>query len=116
MMHRFAICLAIASLLFVAPRPAAAATTHTFDTVDAVELTAHLAGGNPRVIVTGILVGQTTPTTITFSFFTSSQHLAVQCQDLAVLAMSRPGKYQFAIGSDGSSSNPGGCKLILRAP
>jgi hypothetical protein len=92
MTHRLAICLAIASLTFMAPRPAAAAVTHTFDTVDAVEIT-NLGGDNNNIIiVTGILAGQTTPTTQTFVFGSAVDH-ARQCERFALIALSRPGKY-----------------------
>jgi hypothetical protein len=103
MTHRIAACLALASLTFVAPRPAAAAVTHTFDTVDAVEI----VNGSDTLVVTGILVGQTTPTTLSFYF------VGVRCERLAVIAMSKPGKFRFGIGSSGGS---GSCKLILQTP
>jgi hypothetical protein len=115
MTHRFAICLAIASSTFIAPRPAAAAVTHTFDTVDAVEITTISTN---RVIVTGILVGQTTPTTVSFTFSAGATNLnqANECQRLGVIAMAKAGKYRFAIGATDTGGNNGGCKLILRTP
>jgi hypothetical protein len=110
MTHRLAACLAIASLTFMAARPAAAATTHTFDTVDALEIEYNSNSGN-IVIVTGILVGQMTPTTHTFAFNGYGDD-ARQCERFAVIAMSKPGKYRFAIGTMYNK----GCKLILRTP
>jgi hypothetical protein len=115
MTHRFAICLAIAASLFAAPRPAAAAITTVFDTVDAVEIATSGLGYN--IIVTGIVAGGTTPTTLTFFFSGTSsgqESQARQCERLAVLAMSKPGKYQFGIGPGSVPSS--GCKLILRTP
>jgi hypothetical protein len=120
MTHRLAICLAVASLTFVAPRPADAAITSLFDTVDAVESTNEFVSGvgNAQVIkVTGILVGGTVPTTQTFTF-AGITHLdqGARCERLALLAMSKPGKYQFGIGSTNTAGTNGGCKLILRTP
>ena len=110
MTHRFAACFAIASLTFVAPRPAAAETiTRTFETVEAVETHDGL-----WVTVTGILVGQTTPTTHSFVFHPYVDQ-AGRCERLAVIAMSKPGKYRFSIGWEPSSGG-GGCKLSLRTP
>lgn len=109
MMHRFVACLALASLIFVAPRPAAAATSHTFDTVDAVELHTGGQSSEVSVIITGIMVGQTTPTTVSFYFY-SSTDLAMHCHRLAVIVMAKPGKFRFGIGS--AITVPGGCKLI----
>lgn len=112
MMHRFAACLAISSLTFLAPRPAdATPITHTLNTVDAVELT----GVTYRLVVTGIRVGQTTTTTLTFDF--GAVELAAQCQRFALIAMSKPGKYRLSVGGDTSSSSwAGSCKLILQTP
>lgn len=114
MTHRLA-CLALASLIFLAPRPAAAApVTQTFDTVDTVELK---LSGYYTFIVSGILVGQTTTSTLTFQVSNSS--IWEQCQRFAVIAMDKPGKYRFAVVGDLNSNNiyfVNSCKLILRAP
>lgn len=110
MTHRLAICLAIVSLTFVAPRPAAASITRVFDTVDAIEIEDDLNIGH-LVKVTGILAGGTAPTTLTFSFGNAAA-LAERCERLAVIAMAKPGKFQFGIGI----SQYRGCKLILRTP
>lgn len=112
MTHRFAICLAIASMTFVAPRPAAAAITNVFDTVDAVEITYDGASGGELVKVTGIQAGGTVPTTLTFNFSGNAAR-AERCERLAVIAMSKPGKFQFGIGG---GSGQYSCKLILRTP
>jgi hypothetical protein len=64
--------------------------------------------------VTGILAGQTTPTTQTFVFGSAVDH-ARQCERFALIALSRPGKYQLAIGSN-VFPNKAACKLILRTP
>ena len=111
MTHRFIAFLVIASLTFLAPRPAAAAVTHTFDTVDAVEIAFYASSSQPdRIIVTGILVGQTTPTTVTFNYNTFER--VRECKILALIAIAKPGKYQFAIGA----GSQGSCKLIRHNP
>jgi len=107
MTHRLACCLAIASLLFLAPRPAAADTIDVFDTVDSVDL-----NGTIRLFVTGILSGQTAPTTQ--ELYVTNSTLVQQCERLALMAMSKPGKYQFhVVRNSGAVSR---CKLSLRAP
>lgn len=129
MSHRIAVGLAIASLTFMVPRPAAAATgTTVFDTVDSVEgYHQNGNGGGFTLTVKGIIVGGTTPTTLTFNFyngFTNSDSvnstLVERCERFAVLVMSKPGKYQLSIAWDDSNVNNikynRGCKLILRAP
>jgi hypothetical protein len=122
MSHRLAIGLVIASMIFMAPRPAAAAITPTvFDTVDSVEA---YYQSEYTLTVKGILAGGTTPTTHTFNFYNSSggssveSALAERCERFAVLAMSKPGKYQLSITWEASGSDKinRGCKLILRAP
>jgi hypothetical protein len=116
MTHRFAICLAIASLILAIPQPAAATITTEFDTVDAVEI-ANNSSNSYLVIVTGIRTGESAPTTQTFGVTnsTNSDDSRVrQCERFAVLAMSKPGKYRFGIG--GGSYSSGGCKLTLRTP
>jgi len=119
MTHRLAICLAIASLTFAGPRPAAAAAIGTvFDTVDAVEINNDFA--NATVVVTGLRPGGSVPITVIFTFGNSESatniDTAARCERLAVIAMSKPGKFQFAIGSNTGGSSGGGCKLILRTP
>ena len=117
MIRRLAICLVIASLTFVAPRPAAAAVTHSFDAVDAVEI-GHLSSyqNSHFVIVTGILVGATVQTTHKFHFDGNPEQ-STRCERFAVIAMSKPGKFRFSIGSITSTGGTGGgCKLTLRTP
>ena len=115
-MHRLVICLVVCASTLAAPRHAAATiATITFDTIDAVELNNECCG-KVNLVVTGILVGEGTPTTRTFTFQNDSAVDAaatLHCERFAVIAMSRPGKYQFAIGS---VFNAGACRLILRTP
>lgn len=128
MMNRFT-SLFVAPLIFVAPRPALAdATAATvFDTVDSVELdqrencptSPSACFTHTIVIVTGILSGRSTPNTRSFNFVDKAD-IAAHCQRLAMLAMSKPGKYRFGIGSDGpfpgGSRGNGACSLTLVNP
>ena len=115
--------LMIASLIFAAPRSTAAAQINTvFDTVDTVEINhdgvCDSCTPQAHVVVTGILRNGSVPTTMTFGF-ASDFDMAAQCERLAAIVMSKPGKYQFAIGSHTSGvggGSGGGCRLILRAP
>lgn len=126
MMNRLAILLAV-PLVFVAPRSALAnASAGTvFDTVDGVELdqidsclsTCFI---HTIVIVTGIRSGRSTPNTLSFDFADKAD-IAAHCQRLAMVAMSKPGKYRFGIGVDGTNSDPGApghgaCSLTLVTP
>lgn len=123
-MYRLAICFVTASLVLAAPRPGAADASilTVFDTVDSVEIQ-HLpicsscSGNHSVVVVRGIHSGSSTPTTSSFDFGQDTD-IATRCGNLAVIAMSKPGKYQFGIGAD--NLNPGGghgdCKLILVTP
>jgi hypothetical protein len=121
MMHRLAICLVIASVSLAAPRPAVASATDVYDTVDSVEVNSDdpNASFNVSLVVTGIPAGGSTPITKIYNFGALSTagnfEQAAHCQRLAVVAMSKPGKFQFAIGAFASSLNHS-CKLILRTP
>lgn len=114
MTHRLAICLVLGSLMVLTPRPTSATVINTtlFDTVDTVELN-NDSGTVVNLLITGILAGQSSPVTRTFIFSVSSGASALQCERFAIIAMSKPGKYQFAVGTLGSV---GACKLILRTP
>jgi len=116
MFRRVAMWCAIAAFTFAGLPPAmAAGNTITYDTVDAVEVLAD------RISVTGIISGQGTPSTREYTIFSSSSTTgatdvaASRCDRLALLAMSKPGKFQFAVTlltGTGAFS----CTLIVRAP
>jgi hypothetical protein len=122
MMNRLMIVLVVPLILAV-PRPAlAASATAVFDTVDSVELDQvdDCNGGcfiHAVVVVTGIRKGQTTPTTQSFNFGDKGD-MAVHCQRLAMVAMSKPGKYRFGIGADVNitQNGHGACSLTLVNP
>jgi hypothetical protein len=110
----FALSFLPASLA-VAEAPIAEASA-VYETVDAVEV-----WGN-RITVTGIVSGQSAPSELQYLMLdlgTTSGGLAdsaARCDRLALLAMAKPGKYQFAMVRVEPSSRRFGCKLIVRTP
>jgi hypothetical protein len=121
MTYRLVFCLMITSVSLAAPRSVAAdpTTLSVYDTVDAVELKDHSpcsgCGSRALVIVTGIRAGSSGPSSQSFDFNTNVAS-ATRCEHLAVIAMSKPGKYQFSIGTDVSVGGLGDCKLNLVTP
>jgi hypothetical protein len=116
MIHRLALCVVLVVLATAAPRPAGATiiSTTVFDTVDTVEI--NNENNSVNLVVTGILTGGGVPRTMSFAFLNTqalAAAAALRCERFAVIAMSKPGKYQFAVGVSGSL---GACKLILRTP
>lgn len=107
-------CLAIMGLLFVSWTPAAADTySAVYDTVDAIEV----SGNFNQITITGIIAGQGAPSTLIYNLYVSgsSTDAPARCDRLALLAMSKPGKFQFAmnyVSGDGRYT----CKLIVRTP
>jgi hypothetical protein len=111
-------CLIIA-LAFHSPAPAVAEPSPGFpavyETVDAVE-----AWGS-RIIVTGIISGQQSLSELSYTIYdgtaaSASPEAAARCDRLAMLAMAKPGKYQFATVEVANTFGKFGCKLIVRAP
>ncbi len=118
MKFRSAICLAIALSILAMSRPMSAATfTGVFDTVDSVEL--NLDSSLVKIVIVGVPAGGSTPISQTFSFGPTSSATsfptASRCERMALAAISKPGKYQFAIGVNNNGTT-GACKLILVAP
>lgn len=107
-------CCAIAAFTFAGLPPAVAAfgDTTTYDTVDAVEVL-----GN-QIRVTGIISGQSAPSTTLYGIVSSGSDdvAASRCDRLALLAMSKPGKFQFALVEELTTPRRFGCKLIVRTP
>ena len=121
MFRLVAMCCVIAALTFEAPLPASAATgdTTTYDTVDAIEVFAD------QIKVTGIISGQGAPSTRMYRIVSSSTDgssggptdvAASRCDRLALLAISKPGKFQFAVVQIVDFSPRYSCKLIVRTP
>jgi hypothetical protein len=122
MNSRLLFCLVIASFAVAGPRSAAADASiqAVFDTVDSVEIVDHEpcsgCASHALVIVKGILTGASAPTSRTFDFSLNVAS-ATRCEHLAVIAMSKPGKYQLGIGAQADSAGGhGDCKLILVTP
>ena len=108
MMDRLACCLVIASLAFAAPQPATGTTLDT-DTYDAVDAILMFTTGFD---VTGVVTGDHAPQTRFYG--AGDQGARATCERFALLAMSKPGKFQFVITNTGG--NPVNCKLVLRTP
>jgi hypothetical protein len=86
-----------------------------YDTVDAVETLT--VGSNVAIQISGIISGDSTPTTTTYILRGSSSGTdqANRCDRMALLAMSKPGKFQFVLVGPGGSTFSN-CKLIVRTP
>ncbi len=113
---RIALPTLAAALTLLPPAPLlaqAALGDVVFATVDAVETQT-----NSVFIVTGIVEGAAEPTRHTFSiiFSIEPQSGLNRCDRFALLAMSKPGRYQFSIVNASSSPSAVRCKLALRAP
>ena len=78
-----------------------------YDTVDAIE-----AAGSGGIRVTGIVAGEQAQS-VTFYFLGSGSETGLRCDRLALLAMSKPGKFQFVVVNSGPGSG-NACKLIVR--
>lgn len=126
MMNRFTI-LVVALLIFAGPRSAVASASASvvFDTVDAMNLgqssSCNSSGcwTHTTLFVTGILKGQSTPTSRLFDFGDQAD-IAAHCQRLAMVVMAKPGKYRFGIGTDENFNSVnhgnGACSLSLVTP
>lgn len=118
MKNRAVLCFAFLWLAFALSRATVASTlTDVFDSVDSVEL--NVDSSVVHLVIRGIPASASAAVTRSFNFGSASAasdlSAASACQRTALLAMSKPGKYQFAIGlSTGVSA--GACKLILVAP
>lgn len=125
MLQRLTICLVTVSLAVAMPRPAFANTTDRFDTLDSAEIDDSINNDNNSnvgLIIRGILVGGTATVTRIYIFGSQSDSVVVarvqHCHRLSVLALSRPGKYEFAIGGNTNNGTTfpsnSGCRLTLR--
>lgn len=114
MTRHLATCFVLIVLSLGTPALAAADTVASvgaiYDTVDAIEASEN------RITVTGIIAGQSAPSTLVYIIrdFGSSTVAASRCDRLALLAMSKPGKFQFATVLVGDPFFS--CKLIVRTP
>jgi hypothetical protein len=121
-MHRIALCLVFVASTLAAPRPAAAAVTDLYDTIDSAEVTQPDFEHNPTLTLRGVLAGTSAAITREYAFHDSSStnrdglDTAMHCQRLALLALSKPGKFQFGIGHPTIAGFATGCKLTRVAP
>ena len=123
-MYRFVLCLVFAASTLATPRSATAAVNESYDTIDLAELTQrnpNFTFSPPTLTLRGIPTGASAPVTRTYVFAQSSTatenlEAAMYCHRLAVLAMSKPGKYQFAIHFSNTTSVNVGCRLALITP
>jgi hypothetical protein len=104
--------LVTSSAAFAEDLPAPGTASATYDTVDAVEVRGSF------IVVTGIISGQATPTRLQYSIQDQSAQTgeaAARCDRLALLAMSKPGKFRFAtiLLDNGFRFS---CKLNVRTP
>lgn len=118
-------CLAIVALSLVSPTPAAATTLAfgdaVYDTVDAIEVLSGSGVTVPSITITGIISGQSAPSQLTYRIESPTTNTnadgASRCDRLALLAMSKPGKFQLAMNtSTNSFATTFNCKLIVRTP
>lgn len=121
MFRLVAMCCVFATVTFEALLPATAAigATTTYDTVDAVEVLAD------QIRITGIISGQDAPSTRQYEIWGSppssqtggpTDVAASRCDRLALLAMSKPGKFQFGLTPEINFPLRHSCKLIVRTP
>jgi hypothetical protein len=104
--------LLIASLVAVSPTPAAAdGVPIVYDTVDSLQLRVF-----NNIRVTGIRSGEGVSSVHDYPLASSSSvspDYAARCDRFALLAMSKPGKFQFSVVLSGSVFF---CELTVRAP
>jgi hypothetical protein len=118
MSRHLASCLAIAALVTISPRPLSAAIGPpiVYDAVDAIDVQ------RDRIEVTGIISGDDGPSTTLYQILgtttgsSANDVAAARCDRLALLAMSKPGKFQFAVTLQATFPNRHSCKLIVRTP
>jgi hypothetical protein len=118
MTRTFIACFTLGALCLLSSQPARAAFGEViaYDTVDAIKVV------DTRIFVTGIIAGQGAPTTTKYEIRTAGVSsgaaidVAARCDRLALLAMSKPGKFQFGLVDESSFGEQFSCKLIVRTP
>jgi len=107
-MRHLAAALAIALAVVAIPAAAQTYSSKVFVTVDAVQVRGY------TVSVTGIAQGEATPTTYLVYFASDASAnmvFAQNCQQQALLAMSKPGQYLLELSASNYS-----CKLSRVSP
>ena len=112
-MSRHLIRLVVAGIVAFSSRLALADVS--YDTVEAVQTST--VSSNVAIQISGIVSGDSTSTTTTYVLrsSTSGTDLGNRCDRMALLAMSKPGKFQLVLVGPGGGSFSN-CKLILRTP
>jgi hypothetical protein len=119
MIRTLVICVALAALCLISSQPvnAETGTVTLYDTVDAIKVS------DSRITVTGIITGDSAPSTAVYTILSTSATnggaidvAASRCDRLALLAISKPGKFQFGMVLEGNSGARFSCKLIVRTP
>jgi hypothetical protein len=112
MIRQLPLYLLIAAIAMISPESARAdpGDVITYDTVDAFEVR------TGDIVVTGIIVGQSAPSTTSYNIvgFSQDDVTTSRCDRLALLAMSKPGKFRFAV--EALDFFVFSCKLIVRTP
>ncbi|HSS00566.1 MAG TPA: hypothetical protein VLM79_26085 [Kofleriaceae bacterium] len=108
-------CLTLGALCLLSSQPARAAfgDVTLYETVDAINAV------TTAIVVTGIIAGQSGPSTTRYSIRNlgsggAAIDTAARCDRLALLAMSKPGKFQFGMVDDNGIATVFSCKLIVR--
>lgn len=121
-MYRLALCLVFVTSMLAVPRPAAADVADLYDTIDSAEVNQSAFDHGPQLTVRGILAGTSAPITRTYSLQdrgatgTDGLNMVLHCQRLALLVMSKPGKFQFGIGHPTVAGFATGCRITRVAP
>jgi hypothetical protein len=97
---------------------ATSGTPYVFEVIDAYELRGDLSGtSNQYVLVTGILKEESTVRTFRFTMYNSTTDRLLQnqrCDRMALLAMTKPGRYYFQLTTTGTGLFGFNCKLERR--
>lgn len=106
--------LAVLATLTFAPSALAVAEVPVKDVPYVFATVDNYAVVNTNAVeVTGILVGETLPRVFRFTFsnpVNTSEHMS-RCDRLALLAMSRPGRYLLEFTASDKLFTPASCKL-----
>src|SRR5215217_189951 len=101
-MSRHLISLVVAGIVMFSSGLALADVA--YDTVDAVQTS--MVGSNVAIQISGIVSGDSAPTTTTYFLRSSASGTdqGSRCDRMALLAMSKPGKFQLVLVGPGGSS------------
>lgn len=114
MIRYTASCLVLAALVIASPRLATAGdVVIVYDAVDALE-----TRPNEYILVTGVIGGQNAQSTTPYQVGVTPQNTntdaPARCERFAMMAMSKPGKFQFAVVF--LEDRVYSCRLIARTP